>query len=356
MKIYVYAICKNESAFAARWLKSMSEADGVYVLDTGSTDDTVKILRDGGAIVHEQIISPWRFDSARNLSLSFVPEDADICVSTDLDEVLRPGWRNALEAAWRPGTMQARYPFIWSFNPDGSPGVMFWIDKIHARFDFTWINPVHEIIKYTGSEPLCFVTVNDICAEHHADNSKPRGQYLPLLELAVTENPDNDRNMHYLGREYMYYRRWEDCIATLMHHLSMPAATWDDERAASMRYIAKSYAALGNNQEAERWHIKAAAQAPHQREPWIDYAMFEYSQKNWAAVLSLSQRALKITKRPLSYICEAVSWGDVPHDLAAIACYHLGMKEMAIFYCIAAAEITKDNERLKRNLSIYKQM
>ena len=36
MKIYVYAICKDEKAFADRWMDSMSEADGVYVLDTGS--------------------------------------------------------------------------------------------------------------------------------------------------------------------------------------------------------------------------------------------------------------------------------------------------------------------------------
>ena len=40
MKIAVYAISKNESKFAERWMKSMREADEVYVLDTGSDDDT----------------------------------------------------------------------------------------------------------------------------------------------------------------------------------------------------------------------------------------------------------------------------------------------------------------------------
>ena len=48
MKVYVYAICKNESKFALRWMKSMSEADGVYVLDTGSEDNTVELLRGEG--------------------------------------------------------------------------------------------------------------------------------------------------------------------------------------------------------------------------------------------------------------------------------------------------------------------
>jgi len=34
-KVYVYAICKNEEKFIDRWMDSVSEADKVYVLDTG---------------------------------------------------------------------------------------------------------------------------------------------------------------------------------------------------------------------------------------------------------------------------------------------------------------------------------
>ena len=39
-KVCVYAICKNEEKFVNKWVKSMSEADEIYVLDTGSTDNT----------------------------------------------------------------------------------------------------------------------------------------------------------------------------------------------------------------------------------------------------------------------------------------------------------------------------
>ena len=41
MRICVYAIAKNEEHFVDRWMTSMSEADWVCVLDTGSTDRTV---------------------------------------------------------------------------------------------------------------------------------------------------------------------------------------------------------------------------------------------------------------------------------------------------------------------------
>ena len=95
MKIVVYAICKNEEQFVDRWMDSMSEADEVVVLDTGSADTTVEKLRSRGALVTVESISPWRFDTARNRSLELVPPDADICVCTDLDEVFHPGDRKS---------------------------------------------------------------------------------------------------------------------------------------------------------------------------------------------------------------------------------------------------------------------
>lgn len=226
MKVYVYAICKNESKFAKRWMESMSEADGVYVLDTGSEDDTVQLLREAGAVVEIQEFKPWRFDTARNRSLEMVPEDADVCVCTDLDELFHPGWRALLEAAWKPDTTRAAYRYTWNFNPDGSEGFVFWLNNMHERRGYRWTHPVHEVLERTDGLYTNQIYIEGIQLDHHADDNKPRSQYLPLLEMSVAECPDDDRNMHYLGREYYFYRRWEDAIRTLEHHLQMPSATW----------------------------------------------------------------------------------------------------------------------------------
>ena len=43
-KVCVYAISKNEEKNVTDWVKSMSEADEIYVMDTGSTDNTVKLF------------------------------------------------------------------------------------------------------------------------------------------------------------------------------------------------------------------------------------------------------------------------------------------------------------------------
>lgn len=139
-KIAVYAICKNEEQFVDRWVDSMSEADEIYVTDTGSSDNTVEKLKSRGVNVNVINLGFWRFDVARNISLSFVPFDVDICVCTDLDEILEPGWRNLLENVWeKDKTTHINYMYTWSFNPDGSPGVTFWYEKIHQRKNFRWI-------------------------------------------------------------------------------------------------------------------------------------------------------------------------------------------------------------------------
>ena len=105
LKICVYAISKNEEKFVQRWVDSMNEADAIYVLDTGSTDNTINLLKNNNVIVKKEIINPWRFDVARNKSLEMIPDDFDICVCTDLDEVLEKGWRDELEKNWISGNL-----------------------------------------------------------------------------------------------------------------------------------------------------------------------------------------------------------------------------------------------------------
>lgn len=356
MKIIVYAICKNEEKFVNRWMASMAEADGVVVLDTGSTDATVHLLKKQGATVYQEAISPWRFDAARNRSLELVPEDADVCVCTDLDEVFHPGWRAALEQSWQPGTSQARYRYTWSFNHDGSEGVVFFPEKIHSRHGFRWIHPVHEVLEWVGPGTQgSKITAAGIQLDHHPDPSKSRSQYLPLLELSVKESPADDRNIHYLGREYMYLRRWDECIRTLLHHLSMPTARWADERAASMWYIARSYLGKGQTNAARDWYLRAIAQAPHLREGYMELAHLLYSLEEWEGVLYFTGCALKITERPDTYISEAAAWGSLPHDLRAMAYYHTNRRQMAQREAELALAMEPGNPRLQANLAFFTQ-
>lgn len=350
-KVCVYAICKNEEKFAARWMQSMAEADGVYVLDTGSTDGSAEALRALGARVETEIITPWRFDAARNRSLELVPGDADICVCVDLDEVITPGWRACLEAAWLPGAGQARYKYVWAFREDGSEDVVFNGEKIHARHGFRWVHPVHEVLRCEGA-PRPAVWVPGMQIDHHPDAAKSRAQYLPLLEMAVAEEPEDDRNMHYLGREYLFRGQYHKCLETLERHLRMPTAAWRDERCASCRYMARACAALGDPVGQEACLLRAAAEAPHLREPWLDLARFYYGREAWPGVLFACRRVLSIASQPQTYICESACYGPLPWDLLSIACWHLGLTDDARSALAEALRLAPDDPRLLKNLDI----
>ena len=97
MKICVYAIAKNESKFIDRWYNSVKEADYICVLDTGSTDDTFEKIKKLNIISKQIKYENFRFDVARNDSLQLIPEDTDICVCIDIDEVLVEGWSKILK-------------------------------------------------------------------------------------------------------------------------------------------------------------------------------------------------------------------------------------------------------------------
>lgn len=347
LKICVYAITKNEEKFVERWFNSMKEADEIYVLDTGSTDNTVKKLKEFGVHVTVKKFNPWRFDVARNHSLDLIPNDCDICVCTDLDEVFVSGWRKELENIWNNNTTRLTYNYNWLIE-NNQPKVNFYIEKIHNRFDYKWTHPVHEILEYIGDKQEIKKITNNITVNHFPDKNKSRGSYLPLLELSVQENPTDDRNMHYLGREYMYYGKWNESIDTLIKHLNLPSTTWKDERCASMRFIARCYQNLNRIDEARMWLDKAINEAPYLRDPYVEMAILEYRQNNFNKVKEYCLKALEIKSHGKTYINEIFSWDHTIDDLLSISYYYQNDLEKSLYYVDKAIKLVTDETEKKR--------
>ena len=350
-KVCVYAISKNEEKFVDKWYESMKEADEIYVLDTGSTDNTISLLKEKGVHVEKKIISPWRFDVARNESLKLIPDDTDICVCTDLDEVFNKGWRKELENIWNKNTNRCRYTYNWSLDNDNKPLVTFFYEKIHSRSEYHWIHPVHEILEF-NKDFENIVTNENIILNHYPDKTKSRSSYLPLLELSVSEDPENDRNMHYLGREYMYYGKYNEAIDTLIKHLHLKSATWKDERCASMRFIARCYKMLKRYDEANMWLEKAISEAPYLRDPYIEMSLLHHELNNNNKVYEYISYALTIKSHQKTYNNEVFSWNETPYDLLSIACFNLEKYDEALENINKALEISPYDERLLNNKEI----
>jgi tetratricopeptide (TPR) repeat protein len=346
-KICVYAIAKNEEMFVNRFCAAAADADMVLIADTGSTDGTVELAKANCAYVPEIYISPWRFDLARNAALALIPKDVDICLSLDLDEELQPGWREEIERVWSYGTTRLRYKFDWGV------GIIFFYEKIHGRVGYKWHHPCHE---YPVPDRITerWAQTDTLLVVHKPDPTKSRGQYLDLLRVSVEEDPVDPRNAFYYARELSFNARWEEAIAECKRYLALPGATWDGERCYAMRVIARCYNEVGDKHEALNWARRATAEAPNTREPWCEVANLAYQTSRWPECYGAAISALAVANRDLVYTCDPKVWGAQPHDLAAIAAWHLGLKDKALEHAERALSFEPYNERLQANVTMLR--
>ena len=348
LKIAVYAISKNEEMFVQRFCDSAKDADLILIADTGSTDKTVPLALECGAKVYDICIKPWRFDKARDTALALIPGDFDVCISLDLDEVLESGWREEIERVWQENTTRLRYKFDWGC------GISFFYEKIHHRTGYHWHHPVHEYPRPDGRTNEIYAHTDMLLVSHHPDNTKSRGQYMPLLELAIKEDPHCPRNAFYHARELTFYQRWEESIVALNKYLAMPEATWQNERCYAMRLLGKAHEHLGRHVEAHKWYRLAVAEAPGTREPWCELAMFAYMKSNWVECYSAAKSALEIKDKALVYTMDPEVWGAKPWDLASISAWHLGLKDEAFALLAKAIELAPEDQRLRNNMQFMK--
>lgn len=151
----------------------------------------------------------------------------------------------------------------------------------------------------------------------------------------------------------MYAQRYAESITVLQQYLNHPAALWDEERSASMRFIARDFQAQENLLQAIVWFKKAIQETPWLREPYVELALLYYHWQHFAPALFYCEKALEIPSKSFDYINESNAWDATPYDIAAISCHHLHLKEKALFYSEKALEKAPWDERLQKNHQIY---
>lgn len=186
MKLCAYTICKNESKFVDTWVNGLkNEVDYICVLDTGSTDDTLERFKKyPNVIVGQKVITPWRFDNARNEAMKLIPDDTDVAMTVDLDEIYRPGFRKHIEKAFNEG-----YNLISGYKITYDNGVQISTSDGELSLpivadvkNWHWEYPVHEYLAYYDKNKIKETVVPEVICEHHPDNLKSRGQYIDILK------------------------------------------------------------------------------------------------------------------------------------------------------------------------------
>lgn len=342
MKIAVYALAKNEEKHAAAWAESCKEADYCVVTDTGSTDKTPDILRAAGVTVHTGNVMPWRWDEAHNLSLHHVPSDADVCVRLDLDERFKPGWREAIEQAWKPGMTKLRYMYTWSMTPDGKALKKFPSDRVHARAGYRWTGATHEgLVKWDGPEVFGWSDALEIL--HYREPSKKHSTDMALLQTAVREMPHDARMHWYLARQ-MDYENHADTVATFTKYLDMPGGS-TIERGYACRVLARRVP-----EKADYWLLRATHEDPAGPEGHYELAKRAHHKKDHYAAFYWARQAAERAKSAMTHTSDIEAFGHLPADIAGVNAFLLGMRQEALRYTKLALERNPGDERLKRNL------
>ena len=362
MKIAVTSIAKNEEKFVERWFESALDADQIILVDTGSTDRTKEIFLElkekyedrVEAILHEINIMPWRFDNARNCNLALIQPEVDLIIHLDLDEILANNWREPLEqiAIQNPDATRFNYKFVWSWNTDGTPAVQYNSDKIHRNIGYAWKHPAHEILWYP-EEVIVFVP--DFEIHHFPDNTKPRSQYLSLLQLGVLEKPDDDRIAHYYARELYYYQKYEEAIDEFNRHLELPSSVWKEERAMSYFYMAKCYFMLDKKMEALSSAYKSVSESPHIRESWLCLAETTYFTGLYEDCVFACRKAFSITHNNMLYINDPKAWGPFLYDIGSISAFNLGYYDLALEWIDECVKLTINNDDKQRVINNRKR-
>lgn len=380
-KFDIVAISKNEEKHIPKMMSSLKEfqerGGNVYILDTGSTDNTVevakslgckvqsvgdkfritidkeladkingKFLVEGEAPVVKEGDTLFDFASARNHSVSFTEQD--IVSTMDCDEAFTSFDIDKINEFIEQGYDQFEYNFVFSHDQFGNPFIKFKQSKFYNKTKTKWVGVIHEVLQ--GPAKLIYVPEEVIKLEHYQNIETNRTGYLKGLALDCFNNPNNDRNSHYFAREMMYCGRFKSAIKEFKNHISM--GRWGTEAAQSMLYIGDSYKHLGDFDEMIKWYMKSVEKEAR-REPLMRLAEYYFSKGMYPQVVLYAEAALTITQLPF-YSNHQPYYENIPHELLYIAYWWLGNKEKSKEHWQKAIGMKPTHPRYISDAQFYK--
>lgn len=381
MRFSFCLIARNEAKTLPRLLESLSafKAAGgeVCLLDTGSTDDTVKIAREWGCKVEEAgdiyrhtitkeeahainekfvvgyekaVILPddsyFNFGNARNHAASL--SSLDIVSFVDADEVLVKLDFEAINALIERGFNQFEYDFVFAHDEQGRPGIEFVQSKFYDRTKMHWNGIIHEVLAGEGNRTFLPKAIFGL--EHWQNPETNRGGYLKGLAVDCFNNPDSDRNSHYFAREMMYLDRPQSAIQEFQRHVDMNR--WQAEKAQSLIYMGDCYGKLDMSNEQQNCYSEAFYASPEKREALLRLAQFYKHKKNPKAVAAFTAAAMEIPWNGF-YADSKADYQHIPHELMYWAKGWLGDIPAARYHILEALKYQPYNHEYCRDTQFY---
>jgi len=232
MEVTLYAIAKNEEKNVERFIEISKKFSHTVVVDTGSTDNTVQLLKDAGIEVYEHSQSREEFDfaKARNQALSYVK--TDWAFSLDLNEDLDEFFPDGLDVIAGEFTAfrHERYNKIGDKEPTLS-------NETHIRFhrtkNYTWVGAVHENLVFLPTEEYLNESTVDttIKITKNIHNTVDKELfYLSICEREFEKNPTSVYYLWFIFKHYFEVKNIEKTIELGQEYLNLSKAYFDTSR------------------------------------------------------------------------------------------------------------------------------
>lgn len=348
MQATVTLIGKNEQNTIPKLIESLTKfrerGGDVLLIDTGSTDNTVKVAKTLGITVYEtgdkfyRIVNEARvkqinrtfivageepiqlrnekffdFAAARNYAASLAK--TNFILAPDCDEVFAELDLDILEKTINEGYEKIWTTLICSWDANNNPITKLSHCRIYDRRKLYWKGMIHEILEGNGKETTLPIVL------HHHPEPRPRQQYLGALALCAYNNRSDDRISHYFARELMYRGRTKSAIREFGKHIKLKG--WSVERSQSAVYLGDCLLSLKKEDEAvSAWQLALNIDATR-RMPLIKLAEY-YDKKGdfrHAAIYAIASTSIPYQQY---YIDDTSHYRELPWEIAFRNLWYIG--------------------------------
>lgn len=248
MNACVYAICKNEDKNIIKWIDSVyKDADLIVLLDTGSTDNTIKFINSYNDYDsklyfynYDKHYEDFSFSDARNYCLDKAKNIIStlefgilnwIFISLDIDEFIHENGINKIKNIWN-----LNYDTIQLISI--SDNIKIPVNhKVHG-YNFHWERNIHEIIVRDDGlrEKDWNILLSNIKYDHIQDKSKQR-DYLKLLLNSYHKGDISSTTLSYIAWEYYNRKQYDECFKYADMALNVIFNDPNDENYMDYEYI-----------------------------------------------------------------------------------------------------------------------
>lgn len=272
--ICLNCIIRNESAIIERCLNSLvNHIDYWVIVDTGSTDNTIQIVKDFftkhniPGELHER---PWlNFEHNRNEGLYLAKGKSDYILLIDAD----------MELVVTDNKWKEKIPFdTCSIKQKNNTIFYYNIRLINGNLQYKYTSITHEYIECieqhsNGKSDIIYM--NDYGDGGYKSDKFKRD--IELLESALLKDPNNPRYAFYLAESYRNLDKKD--IAIEWYKKRVDIGGWKEEVWMALLNIGRCYQGLGNWTEALNYYLRAFNFYDKRAEPIYEIAKY-YRENN----------------------------------------------------------------------------